>query len=417
MKPEKKPPFKVHRPIQQAIVESLHLIFDDGIYADKVIERQFKAHREWGSRDRKHIAETVYEMVRWRRLISFCLGEELQNDHASLWRALGVWKIIDHDGDDTSLREILWSIKEWQDLKFKDIRAKLLHADKFPAVRESVPDWLYEVGKSELGTKWESYLTHLNEQAPVFLRANRLKCDREQLQEALSKESIETTIVDELPDALRLVERKNVHATETFKKGWFEMQDGASQQVAALMDLSPGLRVIDACAGAGGKTLHIAAYLKNKGKIIALDTNELKLTELKRRAARDGVDVVETKLIDSTKVIKRLEDSADRVLLDVPCSGLGVLRRNPDTKWKLTKEHLDDMRTLQREILSSYSKMTKKGGILVYATCSILPSENEKQVEHFLSENSGWEIITEKKFVPGEHGFDGFYACSLRRKN
>lgn len=408
-------PTKIHRPIQLAIVESLHVIFEDGIYADKVIERQFKSHREWGSRDRKHIAETVYDMVRWRRLISFCAGESLGNDHPSLWKALGIWKIISHKGDEASLRDTIWSIKEWQGLKFKDVLEKRAKADKYPAVRESIPDWLFELGKTELGEKWEDYLSHLNQQAPVFLRANTLKTDRDKVRTELGKELIETEIVPELPDALQLKERKNVHATESFKKGLFEMQDGASQQVAPLLEVEPGQRVIDACAGAGGKTLHIASFLKNKGKIIALDVNELKLTELKRRAARNGVDVVETKLIDSTKVIKRLEDSADRVLLDVPCSGLGVLRRNPDTKWKLTQEHLDEMRKLQHELLASYSKMTKKGGLMVYATCSVLPSENEKQVERFLAENEGWEKVIEKKFVPGQHGFDGFYACSLRR--
>lgn len=414
MRSEKKPSGKVHRPIQQAIVDSLKLIFDDGIYADKVIERQFKNHREWGSRDRKHIAESVYEMVRWRRLISFCLGEDLQKD---LWRGLGIWKILSHTGDDSLLKDTLWSIKEWQDLKPKEIREKRIQAERYPAVRESVPDWLYELGKTELGDKWDEYLSHLNKQAPVFVRANRLRCDREQLRSALGRELIETEIVEELPDALRLVERKNVHSTETFKKGWFEMQDGASQQVAPLLKPEPGMRIIDACAGAGGKTLHIASFMKNKGKIIALDVNDLKLTELKRRAARGGVDIIETKLIDSNKVIKRMEDSADGVLLDVPCSGLGVLRRNPDTKWKLSPEHMEDLRKLQAEILSSYSKMTKKGGMLVYATCSILPSENEQQVEKFLSENAGWEKVTETKFVPGEHGFDGFYACSMKRIN
>lgn len=406
---------KLHRPIQLAIVESLHQIFADGVYADKVIERQFKSHREWGSRDRKQIAESVYEMVRWRRLISFCMGEAMGNDHPSLWKALGVYKVISHEGDEASLRDMLWSIQEWQGLKFKDILEKRAQANKYPAVRESVSDWLYELGKSELGDKWDDYLSHLNKQAPVFIRANRLKTDRDKVRQELYKELIETEIVEELPDALRLVERKNVHATEAFKKGHFEMQDGASQQVAPLLQIEPGMRVIDACAGAGGKTLHIASYLKNKGKIIALDVNDLKLAELKRRAARNGVDVVEAKLIDSTKVIKRLEDSADRVLLDVPCSGLGVLRRNPDTKWKLNQEHLDNMRALQQEILSTYSGMTKKGGLLVYATCSVLPSENEKQVETFLSANPGWEKVSEKKFIPGEHGFDGFYACSLRR--
>src|SRR6185369_699383 len=154
------------------------------------------------------------------------------------------------------------------------------------------------------------------------------------------------------------------------QEGLFEIQDGASQQVAPMLDPKPGERVIDACAGGGGKTLHLAALMKNKGRIISMDVSEVKLKALRERCSRNGVDIAEVKVIESSKTIKRLEKNADRVLLDVPCSGLGVLRRNPDKKWKLKPEDFIELRKLQAEILESYSEMTKVGGRLVYATCS-----------------------------------------------
>ena len=180
-----------------------------------------------------------------------------------------------------------------------------------------------------------------------------------------------------------------------------------------MLDPQPGERIADACAGAGGKTLHLAALMKNKGKILALDIHDYKLNELKIRTRRAGVDIVETRVIDSSKVIKRLADSFDRVLLDVPCSGMGVLRRNPDSKWKLNPEEIQKMQSLQKEILGSYSKMVKPGGILVYATCSLLPSENQKQVEAFMGE--GWTLLQEIVVLPDEGRGDGFYAAKLKR--
>jgi 16S rRNA (cytosine967-C5)-methyltransferase len=177
------------------------------------------------------------------------------------------------------------------------------------------------------------------------------------------------------------------------------------------------MRVVDACAGAGGKSLHLAALMRNQGTIISLDTEAWKLDELRRRAKRNGVQIIQTRPIESSKTIKRLHGTADRLLLDVPCSGLGTLRRNPDAKWKLTPEFLDNVRATQADILRSYSKILRPGGQLVYATCSILPSENEKQVERFLSENPNFRLLEERKLTPAEHGFDGFYMARIEMVN
>ncbi len=176
------------------------------------------------------------------------------------------------------------------------------------------------------------------------------------------------------------------------------------------------MRVIDACAGGGGKTLHLAALMQNRGRILALDVHGWKLEELRRRCRRAGVDIVETRLIENSKSVKRLQDSADRLLLDVPCSGMGVLRRNPDAKWKLSPEQLQRLELEQATILERYSAMVKVGGKMVYATCSILPAENERQIERFLSTRAGsWELEQQWHSEPQSQGWDGFFAARLRR--
>jgi len=180
------------------------------------------------------------------------------------------------------------------------------------------------------------------------------------------------------------------------------------------LDLEEGMTVVDACAGAGGKSLHIAAMMKDNGKVISMDVEERKLSELKRRADRGGASIIQTHLINANTV-SQYKNTADRLLLDAPCSGLGVLKRNPDAKWKLSIDFINQIKDVQQEILSNYSQMVKPGGIMVYATCSILPSENQNQIETFLANNkNNFEFIEDRKVMPSE-GFDGFYMAKLRR--
>ena len=385
-------------------------VFNEGYPADKVLERVFKQNRQLGGRDRRFIAETSYEIIRhWRKLWAAQNLDEPSTEPHDLMRLIGVYLSI-HGAE----------LPDWIEFKGHD-RAKFLRrieqASQDPAVAESVPNWLYELGLKEIGSEWPLWLRSLNEVAPVCLRTNRLKVGRAELRKILSNEDVRATDAPMTEDGLILSERKNVFTTKAFKDGFFEIQDGASQQVAPLLAPQPGQRIIDACAGAGGKTMHLAALMKNKGRIIAMDVNEKKLGNLRERCARGGVDIVETKVIESNKTIKRLADTADGVLLDVPCSGLGVLRRNPDKKWKISIEEIEHLKKLQAEILETYSVMAKVGGHLVYATCSCLPSENEAQVQAFLARHpDSWALVTEKKFVPGQDGYDGFYAARLERK-
>ena len=197
----------------------------------------------------------------------------------------------------------------------------------------------------------------------------------------------------------------------------FEVQDASSQLVAEFLQIEPGMRIVDACAGAGGKTLHIASITQNKGRIISLDTEQWKLDEAKKRARRAGVSNLETRLIEGNKTIKKLYDTADRLLLDVPCSGLGVIKRNPDAKWKLSMEFINKVKGQQSAILEDYCKILKVGGKMVYATCSILPSENQKQVQKFVAAHPNYKFEEERIVLPSESGFDGFYMARITRES
>jgi 16S rRNA (cytosine967-C5)-methyltransferase len=405
---------KIHPNVAEAIVGALLDVFKQGQYSDKVIERTLKAHTKWGSRDRRFVAESVYDLVRWWRsywhLTGFDDAEYMNPDKLSARRVWRVWGVYQwrQTGKIPDLREC-------QDIDLKEIGHRLGAKTK-PAIRASVPDWLYDACAAELGESWPPLIEALNEQADVFLRANTLKTTAAQLRTKIAEEGILAEPVEGLPDALRLNERKNVFTAKAFRDGLFEVQDGASQHVAPFLEVAPGMRVVDACAGAGGKTLHLAALMRNKGTIIALDIHKWRLDELRRRATRNAADNIKVQLIDDPKVIKRLHDTADRVLLDVPCSGLGVIRRNPDTKWKLKPAELDRLHATQADLLHRYSRITKPGGKLVYATCSILPSENDRQVRSFLEENAEtWILEAELTLRPDREGFDGFYAARLQR--
>ena len=206
----------------------------------------------------------------------------------------------------------------------------------------------------------------------------------------------------------------NLFQLESYKNGLFEVQDAASQLIAPYLQVKPGMKVSDACAGAGGKALHLACLMQNKGSILAMDVEVKKLQELEKRAQRGGVRIINTS-IATKDVILRNKESADRLLLDVPCSGLGVLRRNPDAKWKLTPTFMDEIQQTQASILNDYSSMLKIGGLMVYATCSILPVENNLQVKHFLENNIGkFELLNEQSILPSQ-GYDGFYMACLKK--
>lgn len=402
---------KLHRNLVFATIDSLDEIFNHGKKADKVLRSTLKRDKRWGARDRNFIAQTTYDIVRWKRLYAEIADVKEPFDRPNLFRLFAVWATL----NDIKIPD--W--KQFEDTPTRRIKGKFEEFSKVRKLRESIPDWMDEIGVKELGKKWDTEIAALNQQANVFLRVNRLKTTVENVQNELSDLDIETETIPGIPYALQLKERANVFTTDAFQKGYYEVQDASSQRVAAILNPQPGERVVDACAGAGGKTLHIAALMDNKGQLISMDIYDKKLQELKRRARRSGAFNIETRVIDSTKVIKKLHEKADKVLIDVPCSGIGVLKRNPDSKWKLQPEFLDRIKNTQREILDSYSKMVRPGGNLVYATCSILPSENEMQVSAFLGREEGkdFKLISEEKLMPSKTGHDGFYIALMEKKN
>lgn len=397
----------IHRNLLIGIHDALQeTFFQDKKYADKVLERLLKAHKKWGSADRQVVSEIFYDIVRWKKRLEYYIGEGAKPSN--------VYKLI--------LAYLLWTqtnykkFEEFEGIKIADILHKLKKGTlPTKAIEYSIPDWLAETLEKELGAKWEKEMKAMNEQAPVVLRANTLKVSAEKLVDILAEEGVNAFVLRGYADAIQLETKKNVFLTQAFKEGLFEVQDASSQRIGELLGVKEGMRVVDACAGAGGKTLHLAAKMKNKGQIIALDIHNWKLVELKRRAKRAGAFNIETRLIEDSKVIKRLHNTADRLLIDAPCSGLGVLKRNPDSKWKIDEDFINRIKVEQENILQNYAKILKKGGQMVYATCSILPSENGKQVQKFLANNPEYSLVKEESIMPSE-GYDGFYMALIEKR-
>ncbi|MFC7339483.1 RsmB/NOP family class I SAM-dependent RNA methyltransferase [Haloferula chungangensis] len=385
----------------EACVVLLEQVFDEGRVLDRAIAEAFKANPKWGKRDRGFVAESVWEVVRWRRALGFVAGaEDPRSLLAAEWRRQG------------------FTLPDWWEWSGVDVgemenRESQL-ASQPRAIRESIPDWLDLLGSSELGDRWDAELSALNQRAPVCLRVNRLIASKEEVVSWLNDEGVEVEEVEGLDDALMLPLGKLL-PKRLFQDGRVEIQDAGSQTVAPLLGVEPGMRVVDACAGAGGKTLQLAAAMQGSGEILALDVSARKLTELKRRAGRAGVRNVRMEEWGKNTLKTRIA-SADRVLVDAPCSGLGTLRRQPDLKWRLSKESVEDMRDLQSRILENCLEFLKDDGQLVYATCSLLPSENEQQIAELLQRDSRWRLDAEMNISPAATGWDAFYGCRLVKR-
>jgi 16S rRNA (cytosine967-C5)-methyltransferase len=400
---------KVHRHLIDAAIEALRQILADKHHADQVVADFFERHPKWGSRDRRMFAETVYDLVRWWRWYDFLAGGDTASTKPSAERVARVWAAY-------------WLERGGELPDFIDVdgvtRESLAARKELPvtrAIRASVPDWFDARGEQELGDQWPAILDALNTPAPVFLRANRLRVTPAQVAAALAREDIEAVTVPGLPDALRLESRRNLRKTRAYTDGLFEIQDANSQRIVPLLDVAPGMTVVDACAGAGGKSLQLAAAMAGTGRLVAMDIHQPKLDELRRRAKRAGVTHIETRTLKPDTDLADLAGTADRVLLDVPCSGSGVLRRTPDAKWKLRPGDLERLCQTQAEILRRHAALVRPGGALVYATCSIFPSENTSQVHRFLAENPAWSLEDEQQLIPEPGAGDGFYAARLRR--
>jgi 16S rRNA (cytosine967-C5)-methyltransferase len=387
------------------IVKALDAIFNQKKQGDKVINSLLKSHPKWGSRDRKFVAKILYDITRWKRLYEY-LAETNITSNEGKWHVMAAWSIL----NDISLPDWI----EFNKVNSNKILERYYNITD-PKIKHSYPDWLYDLFLKHYNTRTEAELEALNQEASVTIRVNTLKTNRGRLQELLSNEGVETYILPEYIDALFLKDRKKLTHLKLFKQGFFEVQDASSQQIAPFTNAKPGQTVIDACAGAGGKTLHLAAQMQNKGQILAYDIYPSKIYELNKRVKRNGVkNLLETGIIDSS-IVKKNKNKADILLLDAPCSSLGTLRRKPDLKWKITLEKLQQINVIQKDILHNYETMLKSGGQLIYVTCSILPEENQNMINDFLNKHKNYTFVSDKIILPSTSIGDGFYMAKLTK--
>lgn len=402
---------KPSKELAAGIVNTLLAIFNRGINADKALSFTLRLNPKWHAGVRGYVAESVYDIIRhWRHL--WMLAELPPDEYLTQVTEQRVWWIWA-----ASRMEAGFSIAPFPEMKGlpkSQIYTQL--EQRLPNTRYAFPDWLNDACKAELKERWPRFMEELDRPASQHIRVNTLKTNRHTLLQGFHADDIAAFAPKDAPDAVILRYYFPLHELESFDEGMFEIQDAGSQQIAPFLQAEPGMRVLDACAGAGGKSLHLAALMRNKGRIVAFDVDEKKLKELRKRASRAGADTIEIRSLEGPKTLKRYAGTMDRVLCDVPCSGLGALRRNPGIRWKLKPEDLANLRQLQQSILSDFSPLVKSGGKLVYATCSILPSENEKQVRAFLKDNHNhWKLEEEMVLQPGINDADGFYAARLVR--
>jgi 16S rRNA (cytosine967-C5)-methyltransferase len=303
------------------------------------------------------------------------------------------------------------------------------HPDMPPAVRFEVPDWIFPLLAERFGEDVERELAALSTAAPLDLRVNLLRGTRDDAQAALRAEGIPTEPTPLSPWGLRIPTRRLVTTGAAFQSGLVEIQDEGSQLVAALVAAGPGMRVADWCAGAGGKTLAVAMTMNNRGHIVACDVHDKRLAACVHRLRRAGVHNVEQHLIaPGDKWAKRQAGKFDRVLVDAPCTGCGTWRRNPDARMRLTETDLSELVEKQAAILDTASRLVRPGGRLVYATCSLLPAENEAQVAGFLARHGDFAVMPASQawdaapalgpflsLTPASHDTDGFFGAVLAR--
>lgn len=411
------------------------------IPADKLLENYFKSHRYIGSKDRGGISEMVYWVLRHKAALEWWLERAHQRVHGRtyLFSALVLRKEYNPQTIQSITKDSQYSpppfTPDEQAMIDALVRHDIEHPDMPEPVRLNYPEWIDGLLTESFGDQKEKALHALNEQAPTDLRVNTLKTTRENLMDSLSKEGFDTVPTALSPIGLRLARRGPVFTSPLFKAGHFEVQDEGSQAVALLADAQPGMRVIDFCAGAGGKTLAMAATMQNKGRILAWDTSEKRLGQMAPRLRRAGVDNVQAHVIASEQdaFIKRHKATADRVLVDAPCSGSGTWRRNPDLKWRFSRTDLDEVLAVQKAIVLSAARLVKPGGRLIYATCSIFKDENEKQVDELLRNVNNFRVVCAKKIwdknfvndtsdgvsylslTPHQDGVDGFFAAVFER--
>ena len=433
--------------------ELFQRVRSSGRPADSVIDSFFRSHKYLGSHDRRFIAETTYGTLRHLRLCEHLLLKSLGED------AQG---ILPADGTTLLLVAYLVAVERRTKLIYADLEpvvksGKLRHhlrtilntlvkaeppdtselSDPIARIglRYSFPDWMIARFIDQYGvTQTETLCKSLNEQAPVTLRANILKATVEECQKALAAEGIGSERTKLSPVGLQLSKRLNVFQLQAFRNGLFEVQDEGSQLLPLIVDPKPTAKVLDACAGAGGKTLHLAAIMKNRGEIVAADVHSARLEELRKRARRADVSNVRIQRVeDVADLEEKYRGRFDVVIVDAPCSGIGTVRRNPGMKWMVSEETVQELSQKQRHILEACASLVAPGGRIAYATCTLFREENEEVVEAFLELHREFALATNLpaasgldasslvdrgyvRLFPHRDGTDGFFIAVLQKQ-
>lgn len=373
-------------PIKRAIVEGLKSVFIDGKIVEKEVPILLKSNPKFGSRDRAIVANAIYEIVRyWSKYLYFAQQSDTHINLEKLEKIVEVFFEHQQNG---------------LELPFE--------------IEQSFPLWLQQRAISEIGKEaWEQQAIQLNQKAKVYIRTNLIKIEPKKLASAIKELGYEALPLADIDGAFEILGKNNLSHSKIFKDGFFEFQDISSQLAGVFCAVKEGQIVLDACAGAGGKTLQLASIANGKLQIIASDTNENKLNILRDRSQKAGIRNVSTIL---QRHIFSSNIKADLVLLDVPCSATGTFRRNPGLKWKLTNEQIENSIVQQKEILSLFSATVAQNGHLVYVTCSILPSEGEQQMEWFLEKfGDQFQFIEQQRIHLTDDSGDGFFMAKFKK--
>jgi 16S rRNA (cytosine967-C5)-methyltransferase len=427
-----------------AAIDILSEIETGGRPADDAAADYFRRRRYIGAKDRAQIAGHVYAVLRHRATLDWWIARlgngEVETTArgrvlaglvlAEGWRPGAVKSCCDGD------RFRPGELNVAETLLVERLAGHTLRHPEMPrAVANDLPDWLEPHLDRVFGHGLEREMAALNAAAPIDLRVNLLKTDRETARRALGAEGVETTPTPWSPLGLRLARRAPLSGLAAFRDGLFEVQDEGSQLAALLADALPGMRVVDFCAGAGGKTLALAAAMANRGKLVACDVSARRLERAALRLRRAGIGNVERRVLTSERDqwVKRHAGSFDRVLVDAPCLGTGTWRRNPDAKWRSRPEDLAELAERQQQILQSAARLVRPGGRLVYVTCSLLYEEDQAQAEAFLAASPDFSLVPAARvwaetiggvspvsdeylfLTPARHGTDGFFVAIFGR--
>jgi 16S rRNA (cytosine967-C5)-methyltransferase len=416
--------------------------------ADDLVADYFRRHRFAGAKDRAAISELIYGVLRFRASLDWWIaregrgrGHDLELSPRS--RVLAALLLIEEVGAAQISRD--WDGDRFRPEKLGALERRFAEAvegkklaDRAmpPAIAGNYPEWLEPALGASLGRDLAREMAALLEPAPLDLRVNSLKGEREAVRAALMREGVDAARTKLSPLGLRLFARVPLGQLDTFRAGQVEVQDEGSQLAALLADARPGMRVVDFCAGAGGKSLALAASMDNRGHLIACDISPRRLERATERVRRAGSSIVQRKPLASARDpwVKHHAASFDRVLVDAPCTGTGTWRRNPDAKWRLKPSDVVELTALQADILDSARRLVRPGGRLIYVTCSLLRAEDEEQVERFLAAHEDFALVPiarvwretlgtpcparaeTLRLSPARHGTDGFFVAVMERR-